>query len=131
MTGSLHLGVKGEAPPLPPPGVLSLSLSGPFFFLNFLFQLLLLKLEKRLEIITRQKADLATGGYSYAKGGIARDCSLQKGKSVTLDFKGFGSDLEPVAVTGSGGTCMGFLGGPWTPEGSFRQLLAVPGEPGY
>lgn len=85
--------------------MLSLSLSAPvFFFLNFLFQLPLLKLEKRLEIITRQKADLAAGGYPCAKGRIARDCSPQKGKSVTLDFKGFGSDLEPVTVTGSGGT---------------------------
>ena len=85
--------------------MLSLPLSAPvFFFFNFLFQLLLLKLEKRLEIITRQKADLAAGGYPCAKGRIAHDWSPQKGKSVTLDFRGFGSDLEPVTVTGSGGT---------------------------
>ena len=44
----------------------------------FLFQLLLLKLEKKLESIPRQKADLAAGGYPCAKGGITHDCSPKR-----------------------------------------------------
>lgn len=59
------------------------------------------------------------------RGGIACDCSLAKGKSVTLDFKGLEhQNLLQCLAHGPEWA----LEGPWTPEGSFRQLLAVPGS---
>lgn len=73
--GAPALGHLGEVPPTRDAVAL---LEWPAFVCVFLFQLLLLKVEKKLESIPRQKADLAAGCYPCAKGSITHDCSPKR-----------------------------------------------------